>query len=190
MRKIKRLPVYAISERHNMTKDDFFEKLKSYESVENEVMISCMREQCLQLFLKCIPRKQRTTFVLKVLLGLPYEDISQIMEVSVGAAKNNVYRARLRLQENMMDKCSYIDPDKPCQCKNWVAYAIENNKMDMIPRIHTDKELDYYMLFKQEMNFLQKVAFLYEKYPERMSCEKFIEKMKNMISEKSLKILS
>lgn len=190
MKKINRLPVYDIAKRYNMTTDEFYEKLKSYEPVENEVMLNCMREQCLQLFLKCIPSKQRTAFVLKVFLGLPYEDVSKIMEISVGAAKNNVYRARLRLQENMEDKCSYINPNKPCQCKNWIAYAIENNKIDMVQKIQTDKELDYYMLFKKEMNFLQKVAFLYEKYPEKMSYKEFIEKIKNVISEKSLKILS
>jgi len=190
MKKLKRLPVYDIATRYNMTKDKFFEKLKSYESVENDVMTNCMREQCLQLFLKCMPSKQRTAFVLKVLLDLPCEDVSQIMEISVGAVKTNVYRARLRMKENMEDKCSYINPDSPCKCKNWVAYAIENNKMDMIPSLQLDKELDYDMIFKKEMNFLSRVVFLYDKYPEKVPYEGFIEKIKNIISEKSLKILS
>ena len=191
MKKLKKLPVVDIAARFNMTKEEFFQnKLKSYESVENEVMINSMREQCLQVFLKCMPSKQRIAFVLKVFLGLPYEDVATIMGSSVGAAKNNVYRARLRMQENMVDKCSYINPNYPCQCKNWVAYAIENNKMDMIPTIHTDKEIDYYALFKEEMNFLDKVAFLYDNCPGKMSYESFIEKIKDMISEKSLKILS
>jgi len=118
MKILKRLPVYDIAPRFNMTKDEFFEKLKSYESVENEVMVNCMREQCLQLFLKCIPSKHRTAFVLEVLLMLPCTDVSKIMDISVGAVKTNVYRARLRMKENMEDKCSYINPDSPCKCKN------------------------------------------------------------------------
>ena len=191
MKKLKNLPVYDIAARYNMTKDEFFQtKLKSYESVENEVMINSMREQCLQVFLKCMPSKQRIAFVLKVFLGLPYEDVAEIMESSIGAAKNNVYRARLRMQENMVDKCSYINPNYPCHCKNWVAYAIENNKVDMIPTVHTDEEIDYYNLFKEEMNFLDKVAFLYDKCPGKMPYEDFIKKIKNVVSEKSLKILS
>jgi hypothetical protein len=83
-----------------------------------------------------------------------------------------------------------INPNSPCQCKNWVAYAIENNKMEMIPSIKTDKELDYYKLFKEEMSFLEKILFLYDKYPERITYQGFIAKMKDIISEKSLKILS
>lgn len=190
MKKLKRLPVYDIAERYNMTKDEFFENLKSYESVENEVMVNSMREQCLQLFLKCMPSKQRIAFVLKVLIDLPCEDVSQIMGISVGAVKTNIYRARLRMKENMEDKCSYINPDSPCECKNWVAYAIKNNKMDMIPSIQTDKELDYYILFKEEMTFLQKITFLYSKYPEEISYQSFVERIKHIVSEKSLKILS
>jgi len=190
MKKLNRLPVYDIAPRFNMTKDEFFEKLKTYEPVENEVMVNCMREQCLQLFLKCMPSKQRTAFVLKVLLDLSCEDVATIMDISIGAVKTNVYRARLRMKENMDDKCSYINPDSPCKCKNWVAYAIENNKMDMIPSLQLDKELDYDVIFRKEMDFLSKLVFLYYKYPEKVSYQEFIEKIKNIISEKTLKVLS
>jgi RNA polymerase sigma factor (sigma-70 family) len=190
MKKLKRLPVYDIAPRYNMNSDEFFEKLKSYESVENEVMVNCMREQCLQLFLKCMPSKQRTAFVLKVLLDLPCEEVSQIMDISVGAVKTNVYRARLRMKENMEDKCSYINPNSPCNCKNWVAYAVKNNKMDMIPSLELVEKLDYDLIFKKEMDFLSRLKFLYDKYPEKVSYESFTEKIKNIISEKSLKFLS
>ncbi len=190
MKKLKRLPIYDIAPRYNMTKDEFFERLKTYEPVENEVLTSCMREQCLQLFLKCMPVKQRTAFVLKVLLDLSYEDTAAIMETSIGAVKNNVYRARLRMKENMEDKCSYINPDSPCRCKNWVAYAIENNKISMIPSLKLEKELDYNLIFEKEMDFLSRLVFLYNRYPEGESFEIFIKRMKDIISEKSLKILS
>ncbi|MGE5627884.1 MAG: RNA polymerase sigma factor [Solirubrobacterales bacterium] len=190
MKKLKRLPVYDIAPRFDMTKEEFFEKMKYYEPVENEVMLNCMREQCLQLFLKCMPIKQRTAFVLQVLLGLSCQEVSNIMDISAGAVKTNVYRARLRMKENMEDKCSYINPNSPCQCKNWVAYAVANNKMDMILEIDLDKELDYTSIFKKEMSFLERLVFLYDKYPKMNTGEDFIKKMKNIISEKSLKILS
>ena len=190
MKKLNKLPIYEIAPRYNMTKDEFFEKLKSYETVEDEVMVNCMREQCLQLFLKCMPSKQRIAFVLKVLIDLHYEDVSQIMGISIGAVKTNVYRARLRLKENMEDKCSYINPESPCNCKNWVAYAVKNNKMDMIPRFPMDKEIDYNMIFRKEMDFLSKILFLYDKYPEKMPYGRFIQNIKGIISKKSLKILS
>ena len=189
MKKIKRLPVYDIAARYDMTSDEFFESLNFYEPVENELMVNSMREECLQLFLKCIPSKQRIAFTLKVLLHLSCEEIAEIMESSVGAVKNNVYRARLRLQENMEDKCSYINPENPCQCKNWVAYAVKN-KRDMIPEFPLDKEIDYNRIFEKEMGFLSKILILYDKYPERAPFKSFNENLKSIISQKTLEILS
>lgn len=190
MKKLKRLPVYDIASRHEMTKEEFFEKLKYYEPVEDEVMVNSMREQCLQLFLKCMPGKQRVAFTLKVLLNLSCEDVAKIMDISVGAVKTNVYRARLRMEENMEDKCSHIKPDSPCNCKNWVAYAIRNNRMDMIPSFPLDKVIDYNKIFEKEMNFLSKIVFLYDKYPERMPFRSFADNIKSLISKKSLGVLS
>lgn len=190
MKKIKRLPVYDIAPRFNMTKDEFFEKMKSYETVEDVVLTNNMREQCLQLFLKCIPTKQRTAFALKVLLDLSCEDVSEIMDISVGAVKTNVYRARLAMKENMEDKCSYINPDSPCECKNWAAYAVKFNRKDMIPELRISKEIDYEKIYNKEMKFLSKLVLLYSKYPEKQSYQDFIKKIRIIIEEKSLKILS
>jgi len=128
--------------------------------------------------LKCMPSKQRIAFVLKILLGLPCEDVAQIMDISVGAVKTNVYRARLRMKENMEDKCSYINPDSPCNCKNWVAYAIENNRTGMIPSFPLDKEIDYNLIFTKEMNFLSKIMFLYDKYPEKCLMSALLQMLK------------
>ncbi|MDD4494943.1 MAG: RNA polymerase sigma factor [Eubacteriales bacterium] len=190
MKRLKRLPVYDIASRYDISKDEFFEKLKYYEPVENEVMVNSMREQCLQLFLKCIPSKQRTAFTLKVLLNLSCEDVAEIMDISVGAVKTSVYRARLRMKENMEDKCSYINPNSPCNCKNWVAYAIQNNRMDLISNFPLDKKIDYNKIFEKEMNFLSKIVFLYSKYPERIPFRIFAENIKSLISKKSLEVLS
>lgn len=190
IKKLKRLPVYDVAPRFNMTKDEFFEKLKTYDSVEDEVMNNYMREECLQLFLKCIPSKQRIAFVLKILLDMSCEEVAQIMDISVGAVKNNVYRARLLMKENMDDKCSYINPNSPCECKNWVAYMVENNKMDMIPKLKLNTEIDYNKIFEKEMSFLSKLMLLYGKYPETENYQCFLVRIKDIVSKKSLKILS
>lgn len=190
MKKLKKLPVYDIASGYDMTKDEFFEKLKYYEPVEDEVVVNSMREHCLQLFLKCIPSKQRTAFTLNVLLNLSCENVAEIMDISIGAVKTNVYRARLRLKENMEDKYSYINPDSPCNCKNWVAYAIQNNRLNMISSFPLDKEIDYNKIFEKEMNFLSKIVFLYNRYLERMPFHTFVENIKDLISQKSFEVLS
>lgn len=190
IKKQKKLPVVDISAGLNISQNEFFEMIKFYEPVEDEVLVNDMRESCLQLFLKCIPKKQRIAFTLKVLLDLPVNEVASIMEISEGAVKTNVYRARQSMKENMEDKCSYINPENTCCCKNWVAYAIKNNKMDKIPKIKPQKVIDYKKIFDSEMDFLSRVVMLYDNCPEHRSYDEFIKSIKYMISNKSLKLFS
>ena len=190
IKKQTKLPVVDISAQLNISQNEFFEMIKSKESIEDVVLTNDMRESCLQLFLKCIPKKQKIAFVLKVLLQLSTEEVASIMDISAGAVKTNVYRARLSMKDNMEDKCSYINPDNPCYCKNWVAYAIKNNKMEQIPRVKLLKPTNYEEIYNSEMDFLSKVVMLYNNYPERQSYEEFVDKMKGMITSHSLELFS
>lgn len=190
MKKQKKLPVVDISAGLNMSQNEFFEMIKSYEPVEDEVLVNDMRQSCLHLFLKCIPKKQRIAFVLKVLLDLPVKEVALIMDVSEGTVKTNVYRARLSMKENMEDKCSYIKPDNPCSCKNWVAYAKKTNKMDQIPRVKPQNAVNYQEIYEKEIDFLTKVVMLYNSYPENKPYNEFINNIKGMICGNSLKLLS
>jgi len=190
IKKQKKLPVVDISAGLNMSQNEFFDMIKSYEPVEDEVLVNDMRDSCLQLFLKCIPKKQRIAFILKVLLDLPVKEVATIMDTSEAAVKTNVYRARLSMKENMEDKCSYINPENPCYCKNWVAYAIKNNKMDQIPSVKPQKATNYKEIYDSEIDFLSKVVMLYNDYPQHQPYEEFIKNIKDMISNKSLKLFS
>jgi RNA polymerase sigma-70 factor (ECF subfamily) len=48
---------------------------------------------------KSLPERQRITFVLKRYQDLPYKEISQIMEISEGAAKANYFQAVKKLKK-------------------------------------------------------------------------------------------
>ena len=186
----KTFPVARMAMENGVTEQEFFECLKSFKSVEEEVLYNDMRETCLQMFLECLPRKQRLTFVLKVLMNLPVCEVAQILEISESAVKTNTYRARETMKNAMDGKCSFIDPSFPCQCKLWVNYAIQNNRRDLIPNMKTNhrpvQALNNRVL--AEINFLKKVSVLYDSSYEESSAENFMNRMKNMISSGDLKI--
>ena len=94
------------------------------------------------------------------------------------------------LKDNMEGKCSYINPDNPCHCKNWVAYALRNNKMDSIPRMELRSTVDYEKIYNSEMDFLTKITMMYNSHPERRSYEEFINHIKVMVADHSLRLFS
>lgn len=54
-----KLPIQVITAESGISQTEFWESIKSNESVEDTAMVEDIRETCIQLFLNCIPKKQR-----------------------------------------------------------------------------------------------------------------------------------
>lgn len=190
LKKQKKLPIENITSNLNMKESDFFESLQSNESVEDVAIADDIRETCLQMFIDCMPKKQRIAFVLKVILNLSIEDIASIMNISKSDVKINIYRARKNMRENMEGRCSFINPNNPCSCKLWAYYAIKNNKTHLIPNNPYVNKINYDEILNSDIDCLSKLVIIYNSNPEPQSYEKFIKSIEDLIAEKSLKLLS
>jgi len=191
MTKRDKLPIQIIMAERGISQTEFWESIKSKESVEDQAMVDDIRETCLQLFLNCIPKKQRIAFTLKILMELSIEEVADIMGISESAVKINVYRAKRHLKDNMEDKCSFIDPKNPCQCRNWVKYLIDTGKADLIAHNPVKKRSQADMtLIWTEIDFLRKTIRLFDHQPDHTSYREFREKIKEIISKQTLKILT
>lgn len=192
IKKREHLPVKDIAQREGLSEEAFWESLHSNQFVEDTVQVEDLRETCIQLFLNCIPKQQRIAFTLQVLLELPIKKVSDIMEISEAAVKINVYRARQNLKANMEGRCSFINPSNPCQCSNWVKYAIDNGRMKYIPNMNFIRKRRQAALstIVNELSFLTKLIRLYDNQPEYPAYNDFIRKMKVVISDGNIKILS
>lgn len=62
--------------------------------------------------------------------------------------------------------------------------------MDQIPKVKLENTPDYEDIFYSEIGFLSKVVMLYNSKPERQPYGEFIEKMKAMIANHSMELLS
>ncbi|EGW40470.1 sigma-70 family RNA polymerase sigma factor [Desulfosporosinus sp. OT] len=192
MKKRDKLPIQIFTAESGISETEFWNSIKSNESVEDSAMVEDIRETCIQLFLDCIPQKQRIAFTLRILMQLPINEVAEIMSLSQSAVKINVYRAKQHLKNNMEGECSFINPKSPCQCANWVKYLIDTGKIDNIPRNNSVKKWSPadLTLISSEMDFLSKIIRLYDNQPEHTSCDEFIVRIKEIISQKTLKILT
>ncbi len=57
--------------------------------------------QALRKALNCLSKKLRIVIVLKELEELSYEEIAEVLDVSVGTVKSRISRARVELEKNM-----------------------------------------------------------------------------------------
>ncbi len=195
IKKRQTFPVSYMAREQGITENEFFEKLKSIEPVEDEVLYNDMRETCIQMFIECLPKKQRVSFVLKVIMGLPAYEVSKILDTSESAVKTNVFRARKAIKMHIEGKCSLINPKAPCQCALWVNYAVKTGKKGSIPQLNSSNRSfnDLSKKISGEINFLNKVAILYDNKIQSLSSSQFISAMRKIISgntSSSFKIFS
>lgn len=184
-------PVSTMAREAGISEAAFFERLADHETVEDTVLTENLRETCLQMFLECMPRKQRIAFVLNVLMQLPGNEVAEIMGITRGAVKTNVYRARQHMVDNMEGRCSLIKAGNPCNCGLWTAYALETGKDKHFTHGSPvrNPRLDYKTLMLSEMNFLGKMTALYDAAPEGCSSQEFIQRMRQLISTGTMQLL-
>jgi RNA polymerase sigma-70 factor (ECF subfamily) len=192
IKKRKRLPIYDLTEKHGISETDFFNSLKSFDNVENTVLEAEVYEYCMQMFINCMPKKQRITFTLRILLNLSVKETADIMGISENSVKINLFRAKQLLKENMEGRCSLINQKNPCSCNNWVNYFVKTGKnctFPTTPSKHNNlKKLKSEI--KTEISFINKVKLLYKNAYSIKSFDTFKTKIKKIMDEKSLKILS
>lgn len=186
----KAFPVERMALEKGVTVAEFFEGLKDYRQVEDEILYNDMRETCVHMFTECLPVKQRLTFILRVVMNLSVIETSNILEISESAVKTNLYRARESFKQAIDGKCSLINPKFPCKCKLWVNYAVENNKREFISSmpVLNRNENEIVERITGEINFLRKLAVLYDSEYRVTSGEQFVKKVRKLMDQKDLKI--
>jgi RNA polymerase sigma-70 factor (ECF subfamily) len=84
-----------------------------------------VKEGCLTGLVRCLTFNQRMAFILHVLLNLPIEDVSSILDKSENATKVLIHRARANLKIFLCKNCSLYLPSNFCQCKNMVGFSLK-----------------------------------------------------------------
>lgn len=175
---IKRLPLNIITESSGITEKEFFDSIDYEQKIDDELVIEELRERCLFAFLKCVPKKQRVIFILRSCLEISYDEIAEVMEMSVSNVKVTLHRARQRLLELFNNRCSLIDPEKPCKCYLWIKYMKDHNR-PLPSGYHQVKNDELKKQHFKNMDNLRKLDYLYT-VQAAITKEEFLNKLRNM----------
>ncbi len=142
---------------------------------ETELFAHQVRLKCLHAMTECLQAKERQVFCLVITLGLSHKQIAEILECSIGSVKTTLHRAKQRWFGYMENMCQFIKKDNPCNCKQWVRFAVSKGMISKdtpirrLPPINLDAKKDilslrtlhtfYQDLYKDEANdaFVERV---------------------------------
>lgn len=97
---------------------------------EEEVLvqeeIKDMQNGCFYAMVRRLTLPQRMAFSLVDMFGLSMEETAQMLEITVGALKGLLYRARMNLDSFFADHCNLLDARNPCSCQAWIHFSWTN----------------------------------------------------------------
>lgn len=164
--------------------EDWEDKLVSLENPEDEYLIKEIQEICFSSIITHIPKSERIVFVLSEIQGLSCKEIAEILNITQGAIKARLHRARQKLIEFFKDRCALIKKDNPCKCRMWRDYAKEQvrclpDKINLArePVVIDAKTID------QNLTDLQKITMFYRSLSPKELQEDILSNIRQRIEE-------
>ena len=76
-----------------------------------------MCDKCLTGILHCLSNEDRLLYILYDIAGLPYREISEIVENRESTIRKRVSRSRRKLHNFLTEECALFKPDGNCSCR-------------------------------------------------------------------------
>ena len=148
---------------------------------EDEVIVSeeikDMQNGCFLAMVRKLTLNQRIAFSLVDMYGMKIEAVSDILQISVSAAKGLLYRARMNIDSFFANHCELLNEKNPCSCKAWIEFSKQRNNLQNSTRKLIEK-LDFK---KNEYVFdettRKRIAYLYSNLPDRKPSEEWYNKV-------------
>jgi RNA polymerase sigma factor (sigma-70 family) len=191
-RERRKLPVEEYSEQHNLSQKEVYEHINSFGTSENNTLVELTRENCLQMFMNCMPSKYRTVYTLRVILQFSIKETAEILDITESTIKVNLNRARNVIQSHFKGRCSLLTPGAMCHCRGYAQFLKAKNMQTALIDINVvrRKEGVARKSFGKELKTILQIQELYNITVQPMAFDDFMERVKSLCDEKSLKLLA
>lgn len=187
----RRLPVKNFAENEGLSEAEIYDYINQHGNTEDITLINLSKENCLQMFMNCMPSKYRAVFTLRIILKFSVKDTAEILGINENTVKVNLNRARAILKEETDGRCSLIQPGAMCNCRKYASYLSKNNKMDRLIEIETINQVEKRAVqeFENEIKDIFQIENHYNTRIKSVDYEFFKERVKRLSSLKTHKIL-
>lgn len=154
---------------------------------EDEIIVAeeilNMQNGCFLAMVRKLSLNQRIAFSLVDMYGLTTDDIADMLEISKGAAKGLLYRARMNIDSFFADHCGIIYEKNPCSCKAWIDFSSNRENMQKQAK-HIVHKLDYEQKnYRYDLQVRKKILYLYRNMPDKKPPEEWYQQvLKTLIS--------
>jgi RNA polymerase sigma-70 factor, ECF subfamily len=87
-------------------------------------LLTEVQQACYHFITSSLTDEQRVVYVLRVILGLPLDDIAEILEVKKNTVKSRLQRAKSSLRDYFSGRCQWIEGGGDCSCESRLGFAL------------------------------------------------------------------
>ena len=114
---------YAVNERHHSTEflheyitgDD--RELSEQFDMDKELWIKEECDRCLTGLFHCLSNEARLIYIFRDIIGLPYNEIAEVLEKNELTVRKVLSRSRAKLRNFLNKDCRIYNPNSECKCK-------------------------------------------------------------------------
>ena len=135
--------VEDLKEKINLYRDNIvFHQQVSHSNPENAALVSeltkVVRTECHQIVMQKLPEKQKIVFVMRVVMDLTYQEISDALGISENVIKSRLHRARTSLLNHFQNKCQWYMQGEPSSCCNEKVGHILTQDTEALKRVYEE----------------------------------------------------
>ncbi len=151
------------------------------EEIIVEESIRKLQNGCFYAMVRKLTLHQRITFSLVDMFGLSVSEVSEILQVSEGATKGLLHRARMNLDSFFAEHCNLIDVKNPCSCQAWITFrnSHEQNQKATKKMIESLESNEKTYRFNQAVR--NKINYLYQNMPDEQPEDKWFADIINSL---------
>lgn len=141
-----------------------------------------MQNGCFLAMVRKLTLNQRIIFSLVDMYGIDIENAAGILNITKGAAKGLLYRARMNIDSFFADHCSILNEENPCSCRAWITFSknrenLQKSTKRIIKKLDfTEKEYVY------DEDVRKKIAYLYSTMPEKKPSDEWYKSVLEVIN--------
>ncbi len=141
-----------------------------------------LQNGCFLAMVRKLTLNQRITFSLVDMYGLPIDYVAKLLDISTGAAKGLLYRARMNIDSFFGDHCNIIYEKNPCNCKAWIEFSANRSNLQQ-QSIRILEKLDYQQKgYEYNEHVRKKVQYLYHHMPDQKPSAQWYQKVLTILS--------
>lgn len=154
---------------------------------EDEVIVADeirnLQNGCFFAMVRRLTLNQRIAFSLVDMFGLDIEYVATVLDITKGAAKGLLYRARMNIDSFFADHCSIINEKNPCSCQAWIYFSTTRENLQKNTHKLVTK-LDYQSKgYTYNEAVRTKIQYLYSNMPEYKPSDEWYKNVQKIISQ-------